>query len=118
LTAKAQEDVLIITAIGSRSLETVVAIAQEIKSLCEEHGVANVLVDVRGLEGRLRAADAFFLVIKHFKTFRDLRVIRKAAILDQNLSEDRHRFLENVAVNRGYNFKIFDDFDEAIEWLR
>ena len=67
LKARVQKDVLISTATGLRNLETVAAIAQELKSLCEEHGVAKVLVDVRGLEGHLSHLDAFFLVTKHFK---------------------------------------------------
>jgi len=28
-----------------------------------------------------------------------------------------HKFMETVAVNRGYQLKVFDDMDEATEWL-
>ncbi len=28
-----------------------------------------------------------------------------------------HKFMETVAVNRGYNVRVFDDADEAREWL-
>ncbi len=28
-----------------------------------------------------------------------------------------HKFLENVAVNRGYQLRIFDQMDKALEWL-
>ena len=27
-------------------------------------------------------------------------------------------FLEDVAVNKGYNLKVFEKFDEALEWLK
>jgi hypothetical protein len=116
LTPRVQKDVL--TATGVRNLETVAAIAQELKSLCKEHGVVKVLVDVRGLEGRLPTLDTLLLVTRHFKTLRDLRVLRKAAVLDQNLTKKRHGFLEDLAFNRGYRFRIFEDLDEATEWLR
>ena len=28
-----------------------------------------------------------------------------------------HKFMEAVAVNRGYNLRVFDDIDNAMEWL-
>ena len=118
LTTRVEDNVLIATVTGSRNLRTVVAVAQEIKSSCKKHGVDKVLIDVQRFEGRLRDVDAFFLVTKHFKVLRDRRVLRKAAVLDRSLSHDRHRFLENIAVNRGYKFHIFDDYDEAMEWVR
>lgn len=118
LTTRVQEDVLIADATGVRDLERVAAIAQELKSLCEKQGVAKVLVDVRGLEGRLSTLDTLLLVVRHFKTLRDFRVISKAAVLDQDLSKKRHGFLEDLAFNRGYRFRIFEDLDKAREWLR
>ena len=118
LTARVQNDVLIADATGDRNLETVVTIAQELKNLCEKHGVAKVLVDVRKLEGRLSTLDTLLLVTRHFRALRDFRVLRKAAVLDQNLSSKRHGFLEDLAFNRGYRFRIFEDIDEATEWLQ
>lgn len=29
-----------------------------------------------------------------------------------------HKFMENVAVNRGYNLRVFDQIDKALEWLK
>lgn len=28
-----------------------------------------------------------------------------------------HKFMEDVAVNRGYQLRVFDDRDKAVEWL-
>jgi hypothetical protein len=112
-----QNDVLIANTTGLRNLESVVAIAHELKSLCEKQGVAKVLVDVRGLEGRLSTLDSLLLVVRHFKTLRDFRVLSKAAVLDQDISAKRHGFLEDLAFNRGYRFQIFEDMDKAMEWL-
>lgn len=44
-----------------------------------------------------------------------LRKVRVAALYVE-LTED-HRFLENVAVNRGLMLHVFDGRDEAIRWL-
>ena len=45
-------------------------------------------------------------------------IISKTALVgreDQMLSDN---FVENVAVNRGVNLKLFTDADEAIDWLK
>lgn len=41
----------------------------------------------------------------------------KGAVLYSRLT-DHELFFENVAVNRGFTIKVFDDFDGAIEWLK
>lgn len=28
-----------------------------------------------------------------------------------------HKFMETVAVNRGYSLRVFDDYDQAVAWL-
>ena len=118
LKTKVQADVLIAIATGLRNLETIVEITKDLKSLCEKHGVTKVLVDTRGLEGHLSTLEGFSLVTKHFKMLRDFRVIRQAAIVDQESSKERQQFIENVAVNRGYNIRFFGSFGEAREWLQ
>ena len=40
----------------------------------------------------------------------------KAALLLKELNKD-WLFLEDVCVNRGWNIKLFIDYDAAIEWL-
>ncbi len=45
-----------------------------------------------------------------------LRLGRIAVIYRADESE-RFRFIENVAVNRDENLKVFTDPDEAISWL-
>lgn len=41
---------------------------------------------------------------------------RIALVYTGDLSE--HEFMETVAVNRGYQLRVFDRMDEALEWLR
>lgn len=41
---------------------------------------------------------------------------QKIALLYSNVVQ-LHQFMEDVAVNRGYQLRVFDQFDEAIEWL-
>lgn len=41
----------------------------------------------------------------------------KIAVVFTTLT-DHEQFLENVAVNRGYNAKVFDACDAALEWIK
>jgi len=47
---------------------------------------------------------------------RQLRRLR-GAIIFSGLT-DHERFLENVAMNRGYLLRVFDDMDQAMLWLQ
>ena len=41
----------------------------------------------------------------------------KVAVLYSHLT-GHERFLENVAVNRGFRVHVFDKIDKAVEWLK
>lgn len=109
--------VLWVKATGTRSLQTVLAMSQDIWTACVESGLRKVLVDVLALKGRLSTIDSYDIPAKHFTKIRDTNIITRCAILDLKEFEHSYRFFENVAVNRGLNLRIFSDIDEAIAWL-
>ena len=118
LTIDRRGDVLCATATGTRSIETVLAITEEVRAACLEHGVKKVLTDVRGLQGQLSASDTFQLPDQHFRKMRSgTPAITRGAVVDTELSRDRHGFFENVCVNRGFNVRVFSDPVEAMTWL-
>jgi hypothetical protein len=118
LTIEEKGDVLCVTATGTRSMETVLAISKDILAACAEKGVKKVLIDVRKLEGRLHPMDAYKITAEHFPKMRDLSVITQNAIVDLEGFEHSYRFFENVAVNRGFNLRIFSGPDQAMAWLK
>lgn len=118
LTIKKKKDILWITATGKRTLETVLAITKESVTACVKNKTTKFIIDVCGLEGRLRTLDAYDVPDQHFPKIRDLNVISQCAIIDLKEFEESYRFFENVAVNRGFNLRIFSDPDEAIAWLK
>jgi hypothetical protein len=73
-------------------------------------------VDVRAFEGRLSVLDIYVLVTELFQNLRG-KGIRQAAIVDKPQSAAREWFLETVAVNRGFNLRIFPEVEEARAWL-
>jgi hypothetical protein len=117
LTIKKREDVLWVKATGTRSLQTVLAMSEDIFTACIEQNTTKVLVDVRALEGRLETMEAYQIPDKHFPKMRDRSVITRAAIVDLEEFRNIYKFFENVAVNRGFALRVFSDLDEALEWL-
>ena len=111
-------DVLWVTATGTRSTETILAMSQDILAACVEKDLKKVLIDVLALEGRLSVMNAYEIPTKHFPKMRDRSVITHCAIVDLKEFEDRYKFFENVAVNQGFMLRVFSDTDEAIAWLK
>ena len=110
------EDYLYARTIGLRTRDSVISLTQEIFEKAIALGHTKVLVDVRGLEGRLEALDSYLLVTEGFRSIR-WKGLNKAAILDDRAFSVRERFSELVARNRGYNYRIFYDREHAAEWL-
>ncbi len=111
-------DVLWVTATGIRSFQTVLAMMQDISAASVEKKCEKVLIDVLALEGRLTTLDAFKIPSEHFPKLRDHSLITRCAIIDLEEFKHSYRFFETVAVNRGYNLRIFSDTGEAIAWLK
>jgi hypothetical protein len=118
LTIEKKRNVLWVTATGTRSLATVLAMSRDILAACVEYKVTKVLTDVRTLGERLSTIEAYKIVDQHFPTIRDRSVITHCAILDLKEFEDSYSFFEDLAVNRDFNLRIFSDPDEAVEWLQ
>jgi len=102
---------------GLRTRQTVAAVAKEILTACVDHEADKVLVDVRGLEGRLSIFDARSIPVDDFPEIRQAGVITKAVIVDTEERKWRHHFFEAIARRHGYNIRIFRDFDSAVMWL-
>jgi hypothetical protein len=48
----------------------------------------------------------------------DRRQLRQKVALVYKSDVAAHKFMENVAVNRGYQLRVFDSMDDALAWLR
>ena len=102
---------------GVRTRENVSAMARDILDACLEHRCTKVLIDVRALEGWLSTLEAYDVPSTDFSDLRG-RGLQKAAIVDRERPGETHRFFETVARNRGFNVRIFENTDRAVEWLR
>lgn len=106
-----------VNVIGERTRESVTAIAWDVLRACTEEGNSRVLVDVRQMTGRLNRVDAYDVTVLEFPKIQSAGILKMTAIVDLEEYRDRFRFFETVAINRGFNLRIFGDPDEAVIWL-
>lgn len=109
-------DYLSALAEGERSIDTVTAIALEVAQAAKAAGLAKILVDVRQLQGHLRLIDGYLVVNGVFENLRGTG-LRRAAIVDRPTPRPGMRFIETIARNRGFEFRVFDDPERALRWL-
>lgn len=73
-----------------------------------------VLLDCRKMTGDMPITARFEVAVYSVTT---LGVISKIALVSRPDIVLPDGFVENAAVNRGVNLRIFVDFDEAVRWL-
>lgn len=113
-----KDDILWVTATGTRSLQTVLEIARDILASCADSQIKKVLLDVLALKGRLSTLDAYEIPARYLPAMRDRSVITHIAIVDHKQFEESAKFFENVAVNRGFMLRIFSKTGKAVAWLK
>jgi hypothetical protein len=118
LTMEKVGDVLHVKAVGTRTMDVIMAMSKDIMEACARHGTPKALIDVRAMEGHLPTLNAYDIPKTFFQKIRDRSILQQSAIVDLKENEERYKFLENVAVNLGYILRIFSDADEALQWLQ
>lgn len=76
---------------------------------------SKVIVDARGAE----ISDKLFSIRDTMANFEGLGVSKdtRIAVLRNSGSGKYHDFMKNVVSDKGYNFKLFIDFEEAVTWV-
>ena len=81
----------------------------------DEQGYQRFLFDMRQAEIRASNFDTFTTGTVPIDP--DRRQTRQRIALVYVCLLAVHKFMETVAVNRGYQLKVFDQMDEALAWL-
>ena len=118
LTIEKKEDILWVTATGTRTVQTILAMSKDILAACIEKKVKKVLIDVRAMEGHLSVLEAFDISDIHFPKMRNPNEITHNAIVDLKEYKESYRFFETVAINRGFRLRIFLEPGLAKDWLK
>jgi hypothetical protein len=103
------------------SLDKAKQLFLEMLEAVAQHQAKNVLLDGRTLEGKPRDFERF--LYGEFAAKETLRLVKEhgivprfAYVLHEPL-RDPGKFGETVAVNRGMNIKVFENLEDAFEWL-
>lgn len=108
-------EVLVVTLAGELSDANARELAARLAQLMPQIGTEKLLVDMRQLVGRPSQAETFFLYHRGLAWSWPPSV--KAALLDLEEHRDYARFHETTALNAGYRFTTFFDYDKAMAWL-
>jgi spore coat polysaccharide biosynthesis predicted glycosyltransferase SpsG len=111
-----KDDYLLLRARGTRTRDNVVEIAKEVFQKALAAKKQKIILDVRELKGELSVVDDYYIVRDLFEQLRG-KGIQKAAIIDMKESPIHEWFIEIVARNRGFNFRVFDNEESALQWL-
>jgi len=93
-------------------LKSFIALMKEVAEACRQQNIHKVLVDVRGMTGRISFMERFQLGAEGAEIFRGVAQVGIAY-----RKEEINRFAETVGVNRGAHVRIFGDIEETMEWL-
>jgi hypothetical protein len=82
---------------------------------CRWLKISKALLDCRKMTGEIEILEGF-MVAQYGGKMRGF--LTKTALVGREDQMFPDNFVENVAVNRGVNLKIFTDIEEAIAWLK
>jgi hypothetical protein len=116
LTVEEKAGYLHVHASGVRSQTTVKAMTGEVFNTALEKHLSKVLIDVRELTGTFGIKDIYFLVADVLKDLHG-KGVDQVAVIDIRRSAREGWFLETVAQNRGFNFRVFAADEPALKWL-
>lgn len=94
------------------SLKLIIEIIHEIMERGEKENINKALVDIRNMQGNPSILDRYKIGLEISKIWG--KKIQGASVGKKNLI---NYVAENVAVNRGANFKVFTEIQSALEWL-
>jgi hypothetical protein len=122
LEIRPEPSFLSVGATGTFSLDEAKRAFLEMLEAVALHKTQKVLLDGRQLLGKPEAMERFLYGEFAAKTVRDFEVrgVSRATRFAYVLKEpvlDPKRFGENVAVNRGMIIKVFDNPEDAFQWL-
>jgi hypothetical protein len=111
---KSDLGIIVVTCSGHWTPEVDMDMLSELKSCADMYRCSSLLVDHR--ESNMDFE--FMPTFKRPGVYDTLHFSKetRGALVWKKIVKD-HLFFENVCVNRGYNIKVFDNYDRAVEWL-
>jgi len=108
------KDIVLLRTSGTYILEAEVETLKKMASKLKEYNCNRCIVDHRETNVIAKIDKSFERSVLYEEIFGDRST--RAAIVFRELNKD-FQFLETVVRNRGWNVRIFNDYDAAIDWL-
>ncbi len=116
-TIETKEGYVILTANGKcDDFNLMIQGTHMVNEAAKEYGVKHVLLDHRNLSYDLNMSEAFNLVKVYEKDFPSFSGISITAVVNEDGLE-LAKFWESICLKRGYQSKVFLDFDKAEQWV-
>ena len=106
--------IVLLTTSGTYELDAEVETLKKMASTLKEHNCNRCIFDHRDTNVIAKVHQSFERSALYEKIWRNRAT--KAAIVFREINED-FEFLETTVRNRGWNVRIFDDYDAAVDWL-
>lgn len=110
-----QEDIVMCQVSGKYEFTQKSDLIEQLNTSMKEHNCKKCIIDYRHSDVILNT----FVAYNRPETFQEIGFDNKAAgaIVFKNLTKECF-FYEDVCQNRGWNMKVFDDYDQALKWLK
>jgi hypothetical protein len=105
---------LLVEFCGAFSIEASKQCVDRMVTACQQHRQHNVLLDCRRITGPMPVFDRF--QVAEYGASQGRQVMRVALVRPAGISPT-DTLVEDVAVNRGMDLKIFSEFEAAEHWL-
>ena len=99
---------------GDLDIDTVKEYVRKISSMAEKHDCKRFINDLR--EANIRLSIANFYNAPNLVSGKVFDRTWERAILVKKKT-DKLSFFETTSLNQGFHVKVFESFDEALEWL-
>ena len=100
---------------GKLNKEIAQQLAKEYAKIINSTGIKRILNDVRGSSNDMSFPNNYKYAYSDVKFLGLPRDIRAAIVSSEG--DDSHDFQETVAINAGYNVKVFHSIEQAVKWL-
>jgi len=94
------------------------AIQKLVRDYHYEKGYSRFLIDMRQAQIISGTTDTFLIGTVSVDTDQKMKAIPHKVALVYSSTNANEIFLENVAVHKGYNVRVFTKIDKAIEWFK
>ena len=112
-----KDDYLIVTEVGERtSLQEIVKDVKTVYEAAKGYDKRYILADFSRVNNAVPLTDAFNIVKIFENKFPELSQLTISYVANEN-NLNLIKFWEYVSNQRGFEIKVFTDFDEAEEWL-